>query len=83
MEWPFEINAASGAGGVRGVAEIVGKRSGLWQVGQVYIANSGAWRHAGYDEHRTVELSLQMWFGGAIGRAYRRSLEREVRRDPD
>ena len=77
MDWPFETFLPSPIlppRRVSGVAEIVGRRNGAWQIGNIYLLEHGV-RIAGYDERREIEMRLQTMAGGDIGRAYRRSME--------
>lgn len=81
MDWPFETTICRPAPGrICGVAEIVGKEGGVWQVGQIYVSDRFGWRLADYDEQKDIAWNLHTLAGGDIGRAYRSSL-REPRRD--
>lgn len=75
MDWPFEtLIHRPQPKKVCGVAEIVGREGGVWQVGQIYVADRLGWRHADRDEQREISWSLHTLAGGNIGRAYRKSL---------
>lgn len=75
MDWPFETTICRPAPRrVRGIAEIVGAEIGVWQIGQIYVADQIGLRHAGLDEQKDISWNLHTLAGGDIGRAYRESL---------
>ena len=77
MDWPFDVFVQHPPRRIAGVAEIVGERNGSWEIGQIYVRNDeGAVRHADVAERRDVSLSLFMLASTAIGRAYRKTMER-------
>lgn len=75
MDWPFEtIIHRPVPKRICGVAEIVGGEGGVWQVGQIYVADRCGWRHADCHEQKDIAWNLHTLAGGDIGRAYRKSL---------
>lgn len=77
MDWPFETFIPQPPRRVSGFAEIVGNSHGGWHIGQIYVGPQ--FRQADRDERKQIEMSLHTLAGGAIGRAYRKTMEGERR----